>query len=262
MTGRFHRLEFQPPQQQASEAARAVGTPLRTADAEYQEAVTLWRSGGFEGALKHFTRALGINRTLIPAWVGQVQMLVELGEHTEARLWSDKALELFKNNGELLAAKGRACLRMGDISAALAASDNALKSPGSSPARWQARGEIMLQDRADRARDCFDKSLTEPGADWFDRLNIARIYLFHNFAAPALEFAQAALKLSPDHAYCWLILGHCQDRLGWSSQASTSYVRSLELLPAGNPASQALQRVLSQSVAARAWRRMKGWFSR
>ena len=39
-------------------------------------------------ALQLYTRALGQNRAVIPAWVGQVQMLVELGEYHEARLWA------------------------------------------------------------------------------------------------------------------------------------------------------------------------------
>src|SRR5262249_50249458 len=131
--------------------------------------------GQFEPALRLYTRSLEANRGLIPAWVGQVQMLVQLEELHEARLWSDKALELFRNNGELLAAKAQACARLKDTKAAIACSDGALAVPGSSPWRWIARGEVLLATGQRQSEDCFRKALLEPAADWFDRVFIARI---------------------------------------------------------------------------------------
>jgi tetratricopeptide (TPR) repeat protein len=260
MTGRFNRLEFEAQHEPQLEERREVGTPLRTAEHELQDAVLEWRRGRFEPALKHYTRSVGLNRALIPAWVGQVQMLVELGEYTEARLWCDKSLELFKNNGDLLAAKSRACLRMGDRAAASACSDASLQSAGSSPLRWQARGEMMLAQHFDRARDCFDKSLAEPGSDWFDRIAIARIYLFHKVPTPALEFASAGRSLKPDHAYGWLVVGQCEEELGWSDRALASYGRSLELSPRDNTAKAALDRILAESAYSRLWRRIRRAF--
>ncbi len=267
MSGRFHRLEFTPPQSgqsaatgvnQAALTPQSLGTPVRTADHELNDASQHWRCGRFEHALKHFTRALGTNRALIPAWVGQVRMLVELGEYSEARLWSDKALELFKNNGELLAAKSTACLRMRDRRAAIACSDASLQSPGSSAARWEARGEVMIEERADRARDCFDKAMAEPNADWFDRVVVARIYLFHRVYASALEFAQSAAGVRPDHAYCWFVVGQCEEAIGWSERAMVSYSRSTELAPCDNPAKGAFDHLLNDSTGGRVWRRVKG----
>jgi hypothetical protein len=60
-----------------------------------------------------------------------VQMLVMLGEHREARLWADKALELFSNNGELLAAKAQACARLSDRRASFAWAGPGRSAPSS-----------------------------------------------------------------------------------------------------------------------------------
>ena len=69
------------------------------------------------------------HRRHVPAWVGQVQMLVELGELHEADLWADKALELFRDNGELPSAKAVARARLGRAADALQCSDAGLRAP-------------------------------------------------------------------------------------------------------------------------------------
>ena len=55
--------------------------------------------------LRFYSRALEEDKTLIVGWVGQVQMLVQLGELKEAETWARKALELYPNNPELLAGR-------------------------------------------------------------------------------------------------------------------------------------------------------------
>ncbi|MBN2448174.1 MAG: hypothetical protein JXO22_15705, partial [Phycisphaerae bacterium] len=89
VAGRFSNLEFKNQQRQEQQQAGVARTERKTrgvaatellqrADGEYQ-----W--GRFEPALRLYTRALQEQRTLIPAWVGQVQMLVQLDECHEAR---------------------------------------------------------------------------------------------------------------------------------------------------------------------------------
>lgn len=262
MNGRFSRLELGPHVPSEESAAEHSGTPIRTPEHDMRLATEAYQAGKFENALQQYTRALHGRRGLVAAWVGQVQMLVELGEYPEARLWSDKALELFKSNGDLLAAKSRACLREGDTRAASACSDLSLASPGSSPLRWQARGEVILAKNPDRARDCFQKSLSEPLADWFDRVIIARIYLFHGRAAPALEFAGAAVEMHPTHPSAWLVLGRAQEALGWTDKAEASYQRSLDLPGDHREARGALEHVRSLSASGRFGRWLKGLFHR
>ena len=57
-------------------------------------------------------------------------MLIELGNYKEARLWTDKALEIFHNHSALLAAKAVAFAREGDGGKAQQFSDAALAQKG------------------------------------------------------------------------------------------------------------------------------------
>lgn len=263
MSGRFAKLEVRERAQvAAAEPEQLLGTPVRTPQHDVALAADAWRAGHFETALQMYTRALRGDRALIVAWVGQVQMLIELAEYPEARLWADKALELFKNNGDLLAAKGQACLRQGDAKAAVVCSDASLQSAGSSALRWRVRGEIMLRGGAQRARDCFEKSLAELGTDWFDRVLIARVFLHHRLAAAALQYAQVGVDMHPSHPYPWLILGRCQGALGMRDRAASSFAHCSQL-PGGQADGIAALRALDHTGGfARARRWLGGIFSR
>ena len=63
------------------------------------------RVGHYESALRLYSRALEDDKALVVGWLGQIQMLVQLEEYPEAELWARKALELFPNNGDLLAGR-------------------------------------------------------------------------------------------------------------------------------------------------------------
>lgn len=274
MTGRFSRLEFDegkkrqrqaaetPATGRAEEALELYGTPKRDAAHYLALANDARRIGAHESALQHFTRAVREERTMIVAWVGQVQMLVELREYSEARLWADKALELFRSNGELLAAKAQACVRVGDRPTAQACSDAALKAPGSSPWRWAVRGEVLLARGEAMARTCFQRAISEPAADWFERTLIASIHLFHGKAAAAVEFAQAGVSAQPSAPYAWLVLGQCQRELGWSEQAHLTFQRALELTPRLEAAAHAMAALERESHASGLLRRLRHWFRR
>lgn len=265
MSNRFSRLEFeQPATAHADTTADKAkqGTPIRSASYHFSMAETQARASEFELALQAYTRALREDRSLIPAWVGQVQMLVELGEYAEARLWADKSLELFRNNGDLLAAKARACVRMRDMRAAEICSDASVSAPGSSPGRWLSRGEVMLLSSPARARDCFEKSLAEPGTDWYERVLIARAYLFHDKPAVATEFATLAQEMNPRHATPWIVLARCHMAHGRMDRAQTCVARALEI----DPQNRIARLVRSETTSAGTYRTLgrvlKGWLSR
>lgn len=269
MTGRFSRLELGSGARSEEHVGGAsfaaadkalAGTPARSAGHFHSQASAAARAGQFEQGLQLYTRALREDRALLPAWVGQVQMLVELSEFREARLWADKALELFRGNGDLLAAKSRACLRHGDRAAALMSSDASLQSPGSSPDRWVARGEVMLDSRGARARDCFEKALTEPGADWFVRVAVARTYLFHRKPAPGFEFADAAVRCDATQPYAWVVRGWCLRELGQDARAAESGRCALDL-DARCPAARELISALESGSSPGLIRRLKGWLT-
>ena len=270
MSGRFSRLEFEDGKNRPrkdgelrpSETVGLYGTPKRDAAHYVALAVDARRIGAHETALQHFTRAVREDRATIVGWVGQVQMLVELAEYSEARLWADKALELFRDNGDLLAAKAQACVRIGDLVTAQATCDAAMRSPGTSAWRWAVRGETLLARGEALARTSFQKALAEPTADWFDRTLVATMHLFHRKAAAAIEYAQAGVAAQPTAPYAWLVLGRCQAALGWGEQAEETFGRALELTPRLEAAAAALAALEQESGAARLLRRLFGWFRR
>src|SRR3954469_12306995 len=69
------------------------------------EAKDAFERGDFEYALRAYAKVLEYNPRNVAAWAGQVRMLIELGEFQEAKVWSDKALEQFPRDPDLLAAK-------------------------------------------------------------------------------------------------------------------------------------------------------------
>lgn len=249
MAGRFSNLEFDNSHGEQQESTVETPSSERDAWQILEHARIAHWDGQFETALRLYTRALREDRKLIRAWVGQVQMLVDLREYREARIWSDKALELFRNNGELLAAKAQACIRLKDKASALACSDGAIQAAGTSPWRWEVRGEVLLA-RGDRQFDlCFQKALEDLAADWFDRVMISRIYRFYGRYASAMNYLQQAIELAPTKAYSWFEIGECQRSLGLIGVAQTSYKRCLELRPDCREADDALGAIDSVSFS-------------
>ena len=240
MAGRFANLEFTQRETETVAAARQHTASDDLTRRYQRQAIDAERWGRHEEALRLYTRALQEDRTLIPAWVGQVRMLVQLDECHEARVWTHKALELFQNQGELLAAEAQAVCRLGDHKAALALSDASIQAEGESPWRWQVRGEVLLARRDRFAGECFDRSIHHATADWFDRVIVARIYQYYGQFSNALHYLREALALEPAHACAWLLSGQCQVALGQSAQAQVSYETALGLCPEWQPACQAL----------------------
>src|SRR5207249_4777794 len=89
--------------------------------------------------LRYWSRALEFDPNVQTGWVGQVRMLIELGELEEARLWADKGLDVHRDDAELLAANAIATARLGDAAKALGFCDLALKKKGGPSARRRRR---------------------------------------------------------------------------------------------------------------------------
>lgn len=243
---RFDRLEFEPrpdhsgapnvPGSSSHQHADLTEAERLRLEADHDEHYWLHtateerRNGNHEGALRSYSRALEVNKSLPAGWVGQVQMLIALGEYPEAALWAGKALEMFRNNAELLAGRAQALCRSGDLKAAQASCDAAIGQQGMFSYPWAARGELMLARNQDTAEHCFDKAVQIDG-DWLVTLEIAWIYLHYHRPAKAHVRARRALEAAPDRAYCWFCQGECQMALGLSDGASRSFARCLELAP-------------------------------
>ena len=213
---RFERLEFDHESEQGPDGLQAE-TPSVAEGGEQiawmARADDQRRRGLHENALRFYSRALELDRSLLGGWIGQVQMLVLLGEYPEAELWSRKALA-----------------RIGDRTQAMELADAALRQEGESAYRWMVRGELLVAAKDEVDRHCFDKAVLAD-RDWLVPLEIALIYLHHQRPSQALLRARQAVEKSPGSFYPWLIQGQCEQALGFDRQGRTSYERCLELSP-------------------------------
>jgi len=224
---RFSNLEFNPPKGEQTSHSEAVSDDvfhLREADAAF-------RRGAFDQALRSYARTLEYDPNSAAAWVGQVRMLIELGQFKEANLWVDKALERFPHQAEALAAKAVALARVGDTKAALAFSDAAIEEESSTPYVWLARGDVLLARAERRAESCFTKALAVASQDWLWPWLASRIHAFYRKFSLAMKLASQALALDSSHAAVWLQLGRCQMALGLAGAANDSFTQARELDP-------------------------------
>ena len=253
---RFGNLEFGDESENQSHAE----SPARTTDdvACFESAQEAFANGDFEVALRRYSKVLEFNPNNAAAWTGQVRMMIELGELREARLWADKALERFPREAELLAAKGVALARSGDLQGAIAFSDTALEERGDTPYLWLARGDVLLARKETRADYCFEKALLLAPRDWFVSWLAARIRMFHGQFVLALKFLEQALEWNAGLFVLWLELGRCQQALGLVNPARNSYRQASQLKPNCAAVTTALL-VLDQTPA---WPRIRGWWWR
>jgi tetratricopeptide (TPR) repeat protein len=234
---RFGRLEFEDERRLKAEAEATAAAELshavRQAEGERDWIVAATderREGRFEEALRLYSRALELDKSLVIGWLGQVQMLIALGEYPEAELWSRKALELFRNNAELLAARAQALCRTGDLRAAQASCDAAIGQQGLFSYPWVARGELMLARHEALEEYCFDKAV-QLDADWLVQLEIAAVYEHYGRHAKALVRIRRAIEQAPDRASCWYRQAECEMALGLTASAEKSYRRCLQAAP-------------------------------
>jgi tetratricopeptide (TPR) repeat protein len=253
---RFDKLEFGGHQ----DAAKADVPALQAEQTDWlAEGDRQRRMGQYENALRFYSRALEVDRSLIQGWLGQVQMLILLDECPEAELWSKKALELFPTDGELFSAQAQAVCRQGGFGRAAALSDGSLKQSGNSSYRWTVRGELMLARKQDTDRHCFDKAQQLNG-DWLTPLEIALIYLHYGYPSKALSRAQRAVEKAPDQYYAWYVQGLCQFRLEHAQQARQSFAHCLELCPRHGDATAKLVELDHRGWSP--WRLVKRLFPR
>jgi tetratricopeptide (TPR) repeat protein len=222
------------------------------------EAQAAFENAEFEQALRLYGKLLEFNPNNAAAWAGQVRMLIELGQYREAGVWADKALERFGRDAELLAAKGVALGRSGDLQGALAFSDSAMEERGDAPYVWLARGDVLLARKESRADYCFEKALQVAPQDWFVAWLGARVRYFYNQFALALKLLQQAVELNATHFLVWLELGRCQQALGLAGPARHSFAQARQLNPKCNEAMLALTRLSGMGVGPR----VRGWWRR
>jgi tetratricopeptide (TPR) repeat protein len=239
---RFDRLELDSSGPSTGDGVPGVGTAPRDAAYWLAQADADRRTAFYENALRYYSRALEADKSLVAAWTGQVQMLVFLGEYPEADLWARKALELFKNQPDLLAGRAHALCRRGNRSEARAVCDGAMAQPGESAYRWLVRGEILVAARQSTDRYCFDKAgLVDP--DWLVPFETAAVLLHHGQPSKAIVYARRAAERSPETASVWFRQAECEAAMDLNDAACRSLGRCLELAPNHTDAAQMLHRL-------------------
>lgn len=234
--------------------------PVEHVDADHwlRRADEQWRTGYFENALRYYSRALEEDHSRVEGWVGQVRMLVQLGEMPEAETWSRKALENFAQHAELLAGRAQALCRLNRVKEAYAAIDGAMQQPGQSAFRWLVRGELLLVGNQTTYRHCFDKAVqTEP--DWIVPLECGRVCRHYRKPSVAHGYLRTAVEREPSSWFAWLELGRSQHESGLDLQARRSFERVLELSP-GNV--DAEREIAQLHRPASLWRRIKSLWTR
>ncbi|HET6247475.1 MAG TPA: hypothetical protein VFE47_07260 [Tepidisphaeraceae bacterium] len=260
---RFNRLEFEPSRKPPADAPSAEPQARRiTPDPDHDEhhwlklAEAQRRLGQYENALRFYSRALEWDKSVVSGWVGQVRMLIALEEYPEAELWARKALELFKNNADLLAGRAQALSRLAKMKDALGSSDASINQPGHGSYPWLVRGELMLARGEKTADYCFGKAMQMDG-DWLLLLEIGQTHLHYGHAASGLEPTRRAVQRAPDQVLAWYCQGQCEAALGLSDAATVSFERCLDLLPDYADARIALEQ-LSRAKPVRGF--LKTWF--
>jgi len=260
---RFEHLEFGPdPGEQEKPRSAPAGYVAPKHDDErlaLKKADQFRRRGQYENALRQYSRALELDKSLVAGWLGQVQMLVQLGEGPEAELWSRKALEIFPGNGELLAGRAQAMARLGDVKRAGEASDGSLAAAGKSAYRCMVRGEWMLAAKHKLEEHAFNKA-EQLDKDWIVPLESALIYLHYRFASRAVARARAATEAAPDQYFAWYVRGCAESDAGLKRPATESLQHCLQLSPGNVEARERLEKLNSDGLSPVRW--LRSLFSR
>ncbi|MEW6556994.1 MAG: tetratricopeptide repeat protein [Elusimicrobiota bacterium] len=197
-----------------------------------QEAEKLFREGGYETALRSYSKALGEDPTAIPAWLGQVRCLLDLDELKEARVWVNKALEKFPESAELLSIKAVVLARMYEINEALVLSNRAISKKEPSKYIWLDRGFVLLSDNDEtNAEHCFSKVLEGNPLEPFFNLRIGICYLDCKKFEKAKIYLEKCANISASNPLVWYKLGQCNEGLGFIDRALWCYEKSLALKP-------------------------------
>lgn len=249
---RFTSLEFGDSSERSNKSG--AGEPIRDAGYFYAQATKCFLNGDFELALRNYSRSLERNTTLFEAWAGQIRMLIELSEYPEALVWSDKAMELFPENADLLACKAVACLRDAKFNKAMAFSDNAVSKEKVGPRVWLARSEVLMQRKSRVAEDCVSKAISLAGESIdITRLEAGRLLRKNGRYTTALECLEASVRAFPKSALAWYELGCCQAKMGFG-QAKVSLEQCNLLRPHWEKAEAAIEAVNSTGFLKRKFR--------
>jgi tetratricopeptide (TPR) repeat protein len=248
---RFSRLEFGDRSDEGTGKPGGTGEGIRNDEYFHKQAIRYWLAGDFELALRNYSRSLEQNSAFYPGWLGQVLMLIELGEYKEAAVWVDKALEMFPEHPELLAEKAVACARDGRMEKAIAYSDDSIAKDNVTSMVWLARAEVMLNRKSSMAQNCISKAVSSAGEEGIIvRFQAGRLLNQMGDYVGAMQHLQAVVDKLPKSALAWFELGCAQAKMG-RPEAQMSFEQAIRLRPGWPMAGDALRKFKNRGFFAR-----------
>ncbi|RME22126.1 MAG: tetratricopeptide repeat protein [Deltaproteobacteria bacterium] len=254
--GRFEHIAGQPPPR---DDERGAGAPVADAPAFVAQARKAQACGAFQAALRLYGRALEEDRFHVDAWLGQVQVLLDMGQPEEAATWMEQAARVVGEVPGLLALRALAASRRGALDEARQWSDRAMRDGADRADVWLARAAVVYSAGNGRiARVNLDKAHErDPGPDTARRC--AEVALDHGDLGAARTWLTRADRADPDNPLVALRLGVYHERQGDLAQARHHLERALQLEPRLEPARLALEDLDRRGPWARLRAALRRW---
>lgn len=264
---RFQHIRPEGQAEDASAAPRREFAPgdAGGADVDVQtllgEAQRAHERGDFEKALRVYGRCLQRDRVLAPAWLGQVRVLLDMGQFEEAETWVEQAGKVTGEVPAILALRSVVMSRRGKLDEARAWSDRAMKDASDAPETWLARAEVIYASRNERvARTTLDKAHERcPGGA--AALRCGEVALEAGDFVAARQWLERAARALPDSPLVALRRGVMEAREGHADAARQHLQRALVLNPALVAAKLAIEHLDRGSPVTALWTRAKRWLS-
>jgi len=261
--GRFDHIAGRDAADVADDGAGDVAQGERVATVDAGSFVAQARKaqacGSFQAALRLYGRALEEDRSRQDAWLGQVQVLLDMGQPQEAATWMEQAGRVIGEVPGLLALRALAASRRGDADEARQWSDRAMREGSDRADVWLARAAVVYASGNGKvARLNLDKAHErDPGADTARRC--AEVALDHGDLGAARTWLFKAERSAPDNPLVALRLGVYHERQGDLPQARHHFERALQLEPRLEPARLALDDLDRRGPMARLRSSLRRW---
>lgn len=254
--GRFGHLELE---HGPARGKIAQDDPRRFDEAEYiKRADSMYWQGEHEGALRLYSRALGLNPHLEAGWVGQCKCLLALDELKEVGLWAQKGLDYLPRSGELMAVQAVALAREGHRAGAMRLSDRSIEGAGTTPFTWIARAWALGHSGEKNADFCISKAVEQGGHNWQVLAEAAAYYVSRKQFGNAIQMLQKATTSNPDNPMLWFRLGRCYLNMGLRAQAVAALEHACRREPGNQDFDEWLNKAKRQNPFSGILRRLFG----
>ena len=221
-----------------AERSMEIGKVLKQAQEEYFR-------GHYLDALKHYAQVLAEDESESSAWVGQVRILIDVGEYESAIYWAEKGHESCGGETMLTFVKAFALAHAGRIDEAKTLI-NVPVEKDEAAMLWLLRGEVLIRVRISLFQKiftpykgigrlgaffCFVKALSHDQYDPFINQRIGLAYMQVKDSNRALEHLNLSLRAHGDNPLTQYGIAQCY-RLKRDYDKAIHYVKKAI---AGNP---------------------------